>query len=128
MRLSIQTLSDLNSINSFETVDQVELTEGEGGTIAFMLIDQAKGRRYCPSDGATLQVIVDNIDSAKRLTRTATQPYDGDLSIWTFSILPTDPIRGTVTLLIFLTETDPVTKVTRATIQGALRVTSQVIV
>ncbi|NDD55968.1 hypothetical protein EBZ39_19240 [bacterium] len=77
-----------------------------------------------PQSGSTLQVVLNNIDDAKRVTRTATQAFpNADNSIWKVQVLSGDKISGTVQMKLSLTESGT-TK--NALIKGALRVHSQV--
>jgi hypothetical protein len=58
-----------------------------------------------PAVGATLQVIVQNLDDAKTYTKTATQSFPtSDPSIWSFGISANDLITGTISLTLVLTE------------------------
>lgn len=114
MLLSCRMFNGVTDVNDFTNVTQYEYVAGTPQTIYIQLIDASKdkaiqgfnpaGKRYTPASGATLQVVVDCIDDAKKIIRTATQPFSGDLSIWSFSILATDKLRGTATLRLKLTE------------------------
>lgn len=115
MVLSARMLKDVANVNTFSPTNQAKFTVGDQVTLYFQLIDSAldtpqqgfspAGRRYVPAVGATLQVIVDNIDDAKAVERYATQPYPQDPSIWALTLLPTDPIpAGTASLKLYLTE------------------------
>jgi hypothetical protein len=126
-------LSSVGSVNDFEYVDEIEFTEGDAVRVYFQLIDAAKdkplqqfkpaGRRYVPADGATLKVTLANIDDAKGVTeRVAVQPYPGDASIWYVDVAATDAVRGTVDMVLKLTEG---VKVTRGKLPAALNVSNQ---
>jgi hypothetical protein len=114
MKLSVRMLDNVSNVNSFEYVNQVLMTEGDTPTIYFQLIDLARdrveqgfdpaGRRYIPATGASLQVTLDHIDSTRKITRAASQPYPNDPSIWSVALLPTDKLRGTVNVKLALTE------------------------
>jgi len=114
MLLSARMLDSVGSVNIFEYVDQVSFMEGDTVDLFFQLIDLSKdkainqfkpaGRRYIPVAGATMSVVLDNIDDDIKVTRVATQPFAGDPSIWKVSVLASDKIRGTVALSITLTE------------------------
>lgn len=134
MLLSARMLTDVQNVNSFEQVDQVEFMEGDSLFVFFQLVDSTldrsdqgfmpSGRRYAPSSGSTLQVVLDNIDDAKRVTRNAVQAFPtSDGSIWKVQILPTDKISGTVQMKLTLNEGGTIKK---ALVKGALRVHSQV--
>jgi hypothetical protein len=114
MLLSCRFLNDVGSVNSFEYVSQVEIYAGDTQTLYFQLIDasldrpeqgfQPSGRRYMPAAGASLVVTLMNVDDAKKVVRTATQPYPQDPSIWSIPILATDPLLGSINLKMVLTE------------------------
>lgn len=114
MLLSCRFLNDVQNVNSFETAPQVEFSAGDSQTLYLQLIDASldrsdqgffpPGRRYVPPVGSTLQVTFVNVDDARKLVRGAVQPFVLDGSIWSVTILPTDPIAGTVNLNFLLTE------------------------
>jgi hypothetical protein len=133
MLLSARILQDVASVNTFRPVQQLKFTKGDTLTIYFQLIDASLdtagegynpvGRRYVPAAGATLSVVVDNIDVAKKVTKTATKPFSGDDSIWSISIASTDVIpSGTASLQFTLTES---AKITKGVLLAALGVASQ---
>lgn len=127
MRLSCRILADVAGVNQFRVANQCEFTEGDSLTVYIQLFDATtdtdfvpSGRRYVPAVGATLQVVLNSIDSAKKITRSATLAYpDRDESIWSFTITGTDKVRGTVHLKLTLTEGDTVKT---GNVMGALRV------
>ncbi len=114
MQLSARFLNDVSSANSFEHVSQLEISGGDAQTIFFQLVDPTldrteqgfspSGRRYMPPALSTLQVTLWNLDDSKKVIRTATQPYPLDPSIWSFQILASDPIKGTVGVNLVLSE------------------------
>lgn len=132
MLLGARFMNDVASVNVFDWVQQVEMTEGDGPvTVTFQLIDKsvdredlgwkplAAGRRYVPASGATMQVILKNIADSKTLTKVATQPFPTtDPSIWQFQIAAADAVKGTVSLTIALTEG---ATVRRAMVPAAIR-------
>ena len=134
MLLSARMLTDVQNVNSFEYVDQVEFFEGDTLYLYFQLTDSTQnrvdqgympaGRRYVPASGSTLQVILDNIDDAKRVSRAATLAFPNlDNSIWKVQVLANDKISGTVQMKLMLSESGT-TK--NALIKGAVRIYSQV--
>jgi hypothetical protein len=120
MLLSCRMLQNVVDVNTFEYDTQVAFTQGDGPTIYFQLIDANKdrveagfnpsGRRYMPAAGATLSVVVDSLDDAKKITRTAVQPFATDPSIWSLTFMANDAIRGTTTLRLTLTESAKITR------------------
>lgn len=114
MLLSARALNDVASVNSFEFNNEVSWYEGDAGYIYFQLTDASldsdmkgfspSGRRYMPPALSTLSVQIQNIDTSKVLTRTATQPFPEDASIWRIQMLSTDTIHGSPQLLLTLVE------------------------
>jgi hypothetical protein len=129
MLLSARPLVDLNGINSWEPSTQWLMTEGDSTVLAMQLIDASldrpdqgfmpSGRRYIPDPYATLVVMVESIDDNRKVQRIATQPFPQDGSIWTVTILATDPIRGSPQVRLMLTEGS---KVTRGLLRCVLKV------
>lgn len=133
MLLSARILTDVTGVNSFGHAQQAVFTEGDGPNIYFQLIDQSldrseqgfnpPGRRYVPASGATLECILHNLDDAKKVQRFASQPFTQDPSIWVLTLLSTDKVRGTVDLLLTLTEG---TKVTRGRLASSIHAYPQI--
>jgi len=130
MLLSARMMTDVGDVNTFRYVDSVEFTEGDAPAVYFQLIDRSKdkdyrpqGRRFCPAAAATLQVVIKLVDSAKTITRFASQPFAEDPSIWMLQLQSTDAIKGTVSFLLTLTEG---AATTRGRLDAALSVSSQV--
>lgn len=116
MLLSAVVLENVANVNAYSTGESVRFTEGDGQTVYIQLVDLTQnqreatpGRRYMPGAGATLQCSVLNIDDAKKLVKFASQPFPLDPSIWSFNIMPTDPLRGSADLRLLLTEGGKVT-------------------
>lgn len=131
MQLSARLLRDVAGVNNFRYTERLALTEGDTVSIYFQLIDRdldlptegfvPPGRRYAPAATTTLQVVLESVDMAKKVTRTVTQPWGAlDASIWLLSITNSDKVRGTVTMSLVMTE--PGGKVTRGVLQPALSV------
>lgn len=120
MLLSCRILQNVVDVNTFDYATQVSFTQGDGPTIYFQLINAAKdrpdqgfnpsGRRYMPAAGATLSVLVDTLDDAKKITRVASQPFSNDPSIWSLTFMSTDTVRGTATLRLTLVESAQTTR------------------
>jgi hypothetical protein len=129
MQLSARMLTDVNGVNSFEYANQVECVEGDGPLVSFQLIDVTVdratdgfvpgGRRYIPAVGATLSVVIDSLNDSTKITRSATQPFATDSSIWQVQLMSTDPIRGTATMRLTLTEG---IKITRGNVFNSLMI------
>lgn len=131
MKLSARVLNDVANVNSFEITEYVSWTEGDTLTVYLQLIDASldldikgfypSGRRFMPAVGSTLSVQIQNIDSAKVITRTATQPFAEDASIWSFNILATDAIHGSPQMVLTLSQGGVVTK---GLIKNAIKIQS----
>lgn len=130
MLLSARILQDVQSVNSFRYSQAAQLSQGDTATIYIQLVDASldramegynpAGRRYIPASGATLAVTLPSLNQLKQISgRAASQPFPGDLSIWSFTILSTDIIRGTVGLQLALNEGG---KITSAFLQNAMAV------
>lgn len=132
MLLSARPLKDVATVNSFEVDSSVDWTEGDTLTLYFQLIDASldvssqgfnpAGRRFCPPATSTLTVTLENIDDARKLVRTASQPFPEDLSIWSIPILVTDKVRGTPQMRLTLTM--PGAKVVYGVVKNLFRVQS----
>ena len=129
MLLSGRMLENVTSVNGYDLVNEVRFTEGDSGYVHFVIIDLNKdqsmkppGRRYIPAASSTLSVVIQNVDSSKTITRSASNPYATDTSIWRVQILATDVLKGTFSLKLALTE---VSVITRGVIKNALSVQPQ---
>lgn len=119
MILSCHILDNVVDCNNWEVVNQFEATQGDSNNVYIQLIDAATnkatggfnppGKRYMPGVGATLTVLINSIDDAKKISRIAMQPFSLDPSIWKFQILGSDPIVGTCNLKLTLNETGVLT-------------------
>lgn len=95
------------------------MMEGDAPTLYLQLLDKSVDlpiegfsppyRRYMPAAGATLQITITSNDMAKEITRFAAQPFSSDPSIWRLNLLSTDPVRGTASIKLKLTENGVVT-------------------
>jgi hypothetical protein len=127
--LGARLLKSVVSVNSFGYATQVEASSGDAFTAYFQLIDKdqhkniegvfPEGLRYMPLTGASVLVDVNSIDDAKKFTRSATQPFAQDPSIWALSFMAADPLAGTVGLKIRLNESGVIRTVF---LQAALRI------
>lgn len=129
MLLSVRFLNDVASVNSFEPTTEVRFNKGSSQIVYIQLADASldspnqgfspSGRRYVPPAGSLLTVLLSNVDDAKKVSRVATQPFPGDLSMWSFPVLATDPLNGTVAMQFVLQEP---TRVLRGYINTGLEV------
>jgi hypothetical protein len=125
MKLGLVLLKNVNSVNSFTEVDQLEVTSGNAFTLYFRLIDEDQpltesALRHIPASGASVSVLIKNIDESYNIDRTASNPFPEDKSIFSMPILATDEI-GSSTIDIKLTEGSNVSK---ASLKQALAVDS----
>lgn len=129
MTLGARLLRSVVSVNSFDYSTEISAARGDAFIVYLQFTDKdqhrrelgftPEGNRYMPAAGATVLVDVSNIDDAKKFTRSATQPFAQDPSIWALSFLSSDPLAGTVSLKLRLTESG----VTRTVfLQAALRI------
>lgn len=111
--LGCRFLLSLANVNSYRPAERLTFYEGDSATIYLQLVDQNTGeaecgqppfRRYVPAAGSALRVTLRNLDSAIQATKVATQPFPGDASIWSFAVIPSDQLRGTVSLGLDLLE------------------------
>lgn len=115
MQLTLRLLDDVQNVNSWEPVTELNVTSGDPQTVYVQLINAARHRcgyeneapmRYMPAVGATMSLIFDNIDAAKKVTKTASQPFSNDTSIWKVDLTAqeTAKLAGTVAIVSTLTE------------------------
>jgi hypothetical protein len=130
MRLGIRLLNDVQNVNAFTYICQVECQELDTIDVYIQLTDSSveatlspPGRRYMPVDGSTLSVYLKDIDDTNNVTVEATQPFAQDPSIWKFSLrgqeipaevgppaieaIPSETLPGTRGLKVTLTEPAP---------------------
>jgi hypothetical protein len=103
MRLGIQLLTNVTSINNFGTASQIIINKGETFDLYFRLIDLSQGgTRYIPSASATTLVEIPQFEEAypsltntrvvrdDSVRRAGTIPFADDRSIWLLSLLVDD--------------------------------------
>lgn len=121
MLLTAALLKNVSGVNSFDYTASVRGHADEPLDIYFQLVDldrepnralglyAAKGIRYMPASGSTLECVLRSIDDSLTVTRQASQPYPTtDPSIWKLSLLGSDGIVGTFALQFALTESSVV--------------------
>lgn len=109
MILGVRLLENVTSVNHFKIVGNRKIVLGEANTIYIQLVDLSQnedgdpeGIRYIPQ-GTVNKVIVTfpSLNEANRFTRIAAQPFSGDASIWSVSILITDtPVSGNIIVTV----------------------------
>jgi len=97
MYLSARVLIAVANVNSFEYASEWLHRQLTADTLYIQLVDlehnrggDPKGIRYVPASLSTVTVTLGSIDSAKVVTRSATQPFASDPSIWAVAIAATD--------------------------------------
>jgi hypothetical protein len=85
MKLSAKFLKNVANVNCFDYTKQWDISEGSSHTLHFQIIDKLKSDlRYLSQ--ATLidsvSVIFLSIDETTEITKTATQSFSDDKSIW----------------------------------------------
>jgi hypothetical protein len=103
--LSLSFLQDVGGVNAFSYAANLQLGAKSATTLYFQLVDTSVGRRFMPAAGATVTIILNNLDNSKKITRIASQPFAQDASIWSVPILNTDLLTGgTVEVQLILNE------------------------
>jgi len=105
MRLGGMILENYQNSNNFKYVTEKVWNTGNPDKLCIQLVDLNKKiadcvenelfLRYMPESGASLNIILGNLDSEKRIKRAATQD-SVDPSIWCIDIYPTDEITGSI--------------------------------
>lgn len=104
MKLSAKFLKNVANVNNFQYADQWEIAEGSAQTLYFQIIDQLKeDLRYMSQatviDSVTVTFL--DIDTEEEITKTASQPFADDKSIWMVSLSATEvPNSGAVSFSI----------------------------
>jgi hypothetical protein len=112
--LGARFLTGVCSVNNFDYADRASMYEGDTTTVFLQLVDKLKDlpaagfhppyRRYTPPASSTLLVTMTSLDDEKVVSRYATQPFPGDASIWSFPVNAADRLRGTVNMVLQLTQ------------------------
>jgi len=112
--LAFRPLDLVSDVNHFRYTTEIRIASGDAGYFYFQLYDPTLNRevngfipgglRYMPAAGTTVVATVLNLDSTKQFSRSMTQPYALDPSIWRLQYLATDPIEGTVALKFVVSE------------------------
>lgn len=116
MQLTLRLLDDAQNVNSWEPVTDLVVAAGDPQAIFFQVVvnnpkrnaacGPVENMRYMPEAGATMSVVLDNIDVAKKVTKVAVQPFATDGSIWRVDLTSQDSTKlaGTVSVSFALTE------------------------
>jgi len=114
MRLSIEMLDNVNSVNSWKHVDQVTISEGEISDVYFQIINKSEDNiRYLSQAGTySVEAIFPDVDETATITVAGVQVFSDDKSIWKVT-LASSQTPGSGTFLVKLTE-DGVSKTLKA--------------
>tara|TARA_R100000951_G_scaffold112718_1_gene113482 strand:- start:12058 stop:12447 length:390 start_codon:yes stop_codon:yes gene_type:complete len=104
MKLSAKFLINVSDVNNFDFADQWDISEGSAHKLYFQLTDKQKDDlRYLSQatviDAVTVTFL--SIDDNSEITKTATQEFADDKSIWSIELLATEiPNAGAVKMSI----------------------------
>lgn len=117
MKLGIKLLSNSVTVNQLDTVNQWKIQKGDTASFYFQLIDEERGHRYIPADGATLAYRISRFpqyfptNANQRETRDytisgfASNPFPKDTSIFKFDLTADQTVTLTSSAVRFtLTE------------------------
>ena len=90
MRLGIQMLDSISTLNDLKFRNQIDILPGETSTVMFQLTNADAGMRYMPGTGSSVGIVIKSVNKAFTLTKAATQPFPQDLSIWSFNLNATE--------------------------------------
>jgi len=95
-------LDNLIDINHYEEKNQIELFEGQIGSL-YLQIKDVKGIRYIPQGVFSLTVELPALNDTQYLTLSATQPFTDDKSIFKIDI-PSSQLPKSGAIIVNLTE------------------------
>lgn len=84
MKLSAKFLKNVANVNCFDYVSQWDIAEGSAQRLYFQLVDKHKDdlRYLTQATVISLTLIFPSIDEDVEITKTATQAFADDKSIW----------------------------------------------
>lgn len=104
MFLGGRMLKNVQNVNSWVIANEALIRQGSPASVYFQLTDEdqidifGQALRYMPAAGAIVTITIPSINTARIITRIATQPFPLDTSIWMFNLLATDNIaQGNLT-------------------------------
>ena len=110
MRLGARVLKAVCDRNNYEYANEFEHNEGSANTLYIQLVNldhnedgEPIGIPYHPDTGSILEITLPSIDTNKVATKTATQPFTENSSIWSAAILVGDEF-ATGNIVMTLTE------------------------
>jgi len=96
MKLSAKFLKNVANINCFEYVSQWDISEGSAQTLCFQITDKHKDDLRYLSQATVIDsvtVTFPSIDEGEVITKTATQKWADDKSVWCVD-LAADEVPG----------------------------------
>jgi len=102
MKLSAIFLDNVIDINNYEEKSQIELFEGQIGSI-YIQLKNSNGVRYVPQGSYSLSADFPSIDDLQYLTLTASQPFADDKSIFKIDF-PSTSLPKSGAIIVRLTE------------------------
>ena len=103
MKLSAKFLKNVADVNCFQYVTQWDISEGSAQRLYFQVVDKLKeDLRYLSQATATsIDVIFLSVESDEEITKTATQAFADDKSIWYIDLAADEvPNSGAVKFII----------------------------
>lgn len=112
MRLDIKMLDPTSTLNDIEYINELEIYPGETTTVMFQIVNKSNGIRYIPDSGAIVTAKLYSVNDVNNITKTATNPFVDDRSIWSFSLnaIETQKMAG-VNMELTITEGTQIKKI-----------------
>lgn len=112
MRLDIKMLDPTSTLNDIEYINELEVYPGETTTVMFQIVNKSNGIRYIPDSGAIVTVKLYSVNDVNNITKTATNPFVDDRSIWSFNLnaVETQKMAG-VNMELTITEGTQIKKI-----------------
>lgn len=99
MKLSAKFLKNVSNINTFQYVNQWDISEGSANRLYFQIIDKLKDDLRFITQATTYSVSVTflSIDTSAEIIKSATQAFADDKSIWYIDLTASEvPNSGAV--------------------------------
>ena len=99
MKLSAKFLKNVADVNSFQYVSQWDISEGSTQKLYFQIIDKLKEdiRYMSQATVYSIELVFPSIDEDVTITKSATQAFADDKSIWYVELLASEvPNSGAV--------------------------------
>lgn len=100
MKLSAKFLKNVADVNNFQYADQWDIAEGSAQRLYFQIVDKLKDDLRYMSQATVIDFVTVtflSIDDDSEITKTATQAWSDDKSIWYIDLATTEvPNSGAV--------------------------------